>query len=87
MGPLDHHIGRRIKLQDLRILMAVAQVGSMNKAAALLNSPRSQDLSPNWRPPSAYACLIVIVKAFSRQSLAELCLIAVSLSSMTCARA
>jgi DNA-binding transcriptional LysR family regulator len=38
VGPPDHHIGRRIKLQDLRILMAVAQVGSMNKAAALLNT-------------------------------------------------
>ena len=32
------HIGRRVKLHDLRILMAVVQAGSMNKAATLLNT-------------------------------------------------
>src|SRR5215813_15640200 len=32
-----NRIARRMKLQDLRILMAVAQAGSMNKAAAALN--------------------------------------------------
>jgi DNA-binding transcriptional LysR family regulator len=31
-------IGRRLKLQDLRIFMAVVQAGSMNKAAAHLNT-------------------------------------------------
>jgi DNA-binding transcriptional LysR family regulator len=31
-------IGRRMKLHDLHILMAVVQAGSMNKAAALLNT-------------------------------------------------
>jgi DNA-binding transcriptional LysR family regulator len=34
---LSDLIGRRIKLHDLQVLMAVAQAGSMNKAAALLN--------------------------------------------------
>src|SRR5262249_21394391 len=33
-----YRIGRRVKLHDLRILMAVVQAGSMNKAAALLNT-------------------------------------------------
>jgi len=32
-----NRIARRMKLQDLRILMAVAQAGSMNKAAVALN--------------------------------------------------
>ena len=35
------HIARRMKLHDLHILMAVAQAGSMNKAAALLNMTQS----------------------------------------------
>lgn len=35
------HIARRMKLHDLRILMAVAQAGSMNKAAAFLNMTQS----------------------------------------------
>jgi DNA-binding transcriptional LysR family regulator len=34
-------IGRRMKLQDLHVLMAVVQAGSMNKAAALLNTGQS----------------------------------------------
>ena len=37
MQPHDH-IRRRMKLHDLHILMTVVQAGSMNKAAALLNS-------------------------------------------------
>ncbi len=36
--PLDHRVGRRLKLNDLRILMAVVEAGSMRKAAALLNT-------------------------------------------------
>ena len=35
---LSDRIGRRIKLRDLHVLMAVVQAGSMNKAAALLNT-------------------------------------------------
>jgi DNA-binding transcriptional LysR family regulator len=35
---LSDRIGRRIKLHDLHVLMAVMQVGSMNKAATLLNT-------------------------------------------------
>ncbi len=35
---LSDHIRRRIKLQDLHILMTVVQAGSMRKAAAHLNS-------------------------------------------------
>ena len=38
---LSERIGRRIKLQDLHVLMAVVQAGSMNKAAALLNTGQS----------------------------------------------
>src|SRR4051812_36295606 len=34
-------IARHVKLHDLHILMAVAQAGSMNKAAALLNMTQS----------------------------------------------
>src|SRR6266568_6814276 len=34
-------IARRMKLHDLRILMAVAQAGSMNKAAVFLNMTQS----------------------------------------------
>jgi DNA-binding transcriptional LysR family regulator len=34
-------IGRRMKLHDLHVLMAVVQAGSMNKAAALLNTGQS----------------------------------------------
>lgn len=35
---LSDRVGRRIKLHDLHVLMAVAQTGSMSKAAALLNT-------------------------------------------------
>jgi DNA-binding transcriptional LysR family regulator len=35
---LSDRIGRRIKLHDLHVLMAVIQAGSMSKAAALLNT-------------------------------------------------
>lgn len=35
---LSDRIGRRLKLQDLHVLMAVAQAGSMSKAAVLLNT-------------------------------------------------
>src|SRR5947207_14841266 len=35
---LTERIGRRMKLHDLHVLMAVVQAGSMNKAAALLNT-------------------------------------------------
>jgi len=38
---VSDRIGRRIKLNDLHVLMAVAQAGSMNKAAALLNTGQS----------------------------------------------
>src|SRR5215471_17435586 len=34
-------IGRRMKLHDLHVLMAVMQTGSMGKAAALLNTTQS----------------------------------------------
>src|SRR5262245_58326360 len=37
MPPYDQ-ISRHVKLKDLRILMAVVHAGSMNKAAALLNT-------------------------------------------------
>ena len=35
---LSDRIGRRLKLQDLHVLMAVVQAGSMSKAAVLLNT-------------------------------------------------
>src|SRR3981189_1844893 len=35
---LSDRIGRRLKLHDLHVLMAVVQAGSMNKAAALLHT-------------------------------------------------
>src|SRR5262245_13738153 len=35
---ISDRIGRQMKLQDLHILMAVVQAGSMSKAAALLNT-------------------------------------------------
>jgi DNA-binding transcriptional LysR family regulator len=35
---LSDHIGLRMKLHDLRVLMIVVQAGSMSKAAALLNT-------------------------------------------------
>src|SRR6478609_7224160 len=38
---MSDRIGRRMKLQDLHVLMAVVQAGSMNKAAALLNTGQS----------------------------------------------
>src|SRR4051794_25302084 len=38
---MSDRIGRRMKLHDLHVLMAVAQAGSMNKAAALLNTGQS----------------------------------------------
>ena len=37
MSPIDH-IGPRVKLHDLHVLMTVVQAGSMNKAAMLLNT-------------------------------------------------
>src|SRR5262245_22610914 len=38
---LDDRIGRRMKLQDLHVLMAVVHAGSMSKGAALLNTTQS----------------------------------------------
>src|SRR3954447_24675585 len=38
---LSDRIGRRMKLHDLHVLMVVVQAGSMNKAAALLNTGQS----------------------------------------------
>jgi DNA-binding transcriptional LysR family regulator len=38
---LSDRIGRRMKLQDLNVLMAVVQAGSMSKAAGLLNTTQS----------------------------------------------
>src|SRR5262245_48970668 len=38
---LSDRIGRRMKLQDLHVLMAVVQAGSMSKAASLLNTGQS----------------------------------------------
>ena len=38
---LRDRIGRRMKLQDLHVLMAVVHAGSMSKAAALLNTGQS----------------------------------------------
>src|ERR1700732_3841565 len=35
---LSDRIGRRVKLHDLHVLLAVVQAGSMSKAAALLNT-------------------------------------------------
>ena len=35
---LSDRIGRRMKLHDLHVLMAVVQAGSMSKAAAVLNT-------------------------------------------------
>ncbi len=38
---LSDRIGRRIRLHDLHVLMAVVEAGSMNKAASLLNTGQS----------------------------------------------
>src|ERR1700741_667116 len=38
---VSDRIGRRMKLHDLHVLMAVVQAGSMNKAAAVLNTGQS----------------------------------------------
>jgi len=38
---LSDRIGRRVRLQDLHVLMVVSQAGSMNKAATLLNTGQS----------------------------------------------
>jgi DNA-binding transcriptional LysR family regulator len=38
---LSDRIGRRLRLHDLHVLMAVVQAGSMNKAAAFLNTGQS----------------------------------------------
>jgi len=38
---MSDRVGRRMKLHDLHVLMTVAQAGSMNKAAALLNTGQS----------------------------------------------
>jgi DNA-binding transcriptional LysR family regulator len=38
---IGDRIARRMKLHDLRILMAVAQAGSMNKAAVFINMTQS----------------------------------------------
>src|SRR5262245_55442841 len=43
MAPMElsDRIGRRMRLHDLHVLMAVVQAGSMNKAATLLNTGQS----------------------------------------------
>src|SRR5690242_16586560 len=38
---MSDRIGRRMKLHDLHVFMAVVQAGSMNKAARLLNTGQS----------------------------------------------
>ena len=41
---LRDRIGRRLRLHDLHVFMAVVQAGSMNKAAMLLNTIRPAEL-------------------------------------------
>ena len=38
---MSDRIGRRMKLHDLHVFIAVVQAGSMNKAATLLNTGQS----------------------------------------------
>ena len=52
-------IGRRMKLHDLHVLMAVVQAGSMEKAASISQyrpSPSFPDRSRNWNMCSACVC-------------------------------
>ena len=43
---LSDRIGNRMKLQDLHVLMAVVQAGSMGKAAQILNTCACRKLNP-----------------------------------------
>ena len=57
-------IGRRMKLQDLHVLMTVVQAGSMGKAAQLLNTtqPNISRSIAELEHASACACSIGIAR-------------------------
>jgi len=67
---LSERIGRRMKLQDLHVLMTVVQAGSMGKAAERLTSlsPPFRDQSRSWNTRWACACSIAAARASSPPS-------------------
>ena len=85
---LSDRIGRRIKLQDLHILMTVVQAGSMGKAARQLNTsqPNISNQSPISSTHSAFGCLIVTVKGSSLPNLATRCSVEAPPYSTNCAK-
>jgi hypothetical protein len=83
---LSERIGRRMKLQDLHVLMTVMQAGSMGKAGKLLNISQPAR-SPNWSMRSVSACSIVTGKGSKRPNTAAHCSIAGWPYSMTYVRA
>ena len=67
---LSDRVGRRIKLQDVHILMAVVQAGSMGKAARLLNTaqPNISKLIADLEHALGVRCSIATARASSRRN-------------------
>ena len=87
---LSDRIGRRLKLQDLHVLMTVVQAGTMGKAAATPQHHPAQhfaDRSRNWSMRSACACSTATARASRRPNTVARYSTAAQPYSMTCARA
>ena len=95
--PLDERVMRRLKLRELRILMAVAQAGSMGKAATQLGLSQpavskaiaEMEQAKPSRLHGRYAASrssIARRRGSSRRFMAVPCLSGLRQSSMICAR-
>ena len=87
---LSDRIGRRMKLQDLHVLMTVVQAGSMGKAARHLNTSQpniSKSIADLEDALGVCAYSIAIARASSQPNTAARCSIAACLYSTTCGRA
>ena len=83
---LSDRIGRRMKLQDLHVLMTVVQAGSMGKAAERLNTTQPNVSRSIADLEHALGVRLLAPRASSRPSTAARCSIAVWPHSMSCAR-
>ena len=85
---LSDRIGRRMKLHDLHVLMAVVQAGSMSKAAQLLHTtqPAVSRSIADLEHTIGVRLLDRAVTAPNRRNTAALCWTAAWPCSMTCAK-
>jgi hypothetical protein len=63
---LSDRIGRRMKLHDLHVLMAVVQAKTRRPGFSILPSRPFPNRSRNWSEPWACVCSTVTPKVWSR---------------------